>query len=147
VFLRFLTVLSGRLCTAATITSLLVLSLSGCGSSGGSAEIPAAEQITAYVVYGDQPVGEGSVNLVMDGTGNGAFGDLDAEGHVTLTNVPLGSYTVIVMPPAEKDPDPENPVPVKTYNNIPPKFRSQTSSPLKADITAETKTLEFNLKQ
>ncbi len=139
--------LSGRLCTVAVVNSLLVFSLSGCGSSGGRPTVPAAEQITAHVVYGDQPVGEGSVNLVMDGTGNSAFGDLDANGSVTLTNVPLGSYTVIVMPPAEKDPDPENPMPVKTYSNIPPKFRSQTSSPLKAEVTAETKTLEFNLKQ
>lgn len=116
----------------------------GCGGSGSDQPTTA---VTVRLTHGGEPVTEGSVQLVNPESGKGAFGPLDETGTATLSAVPLGTYTVVVMPPAPPDPDPEKPAPPpQEYDNIPAAVRDQTTSPLKAEVKEDTTELTFDLQ-
>lgn len=134
------------LCTGLICTSGL---LAGCGTSGATKP---TGSVTVSITSGGQPVPGGAVQLVGATTGKesgkGAFGDLDAAGSVKFPGVEVGTYTVTVMPPAPLDPDPSKPSPPpKNYSNIPPKFHSQTTSTLKAEVKPGDNKFAFDLKQ
>jgi hypothetical protein len=126
---------------AALVPTAAIL-LSGCG---GAAPHNPTGTAKVHVAYGDQPVSEGSVQLVSPGNGKGSFGSLDAKGEATLTGVETGTYTVVVFPPAASDPDPQRPEAPKQYPNIPAKFRNQSTSPLKAEVKAGENDIRVDL--
>jgi len=138
---------SGHWRTAA-LTGVLLLAicfLIGCGSSIPEKTVGTVKII---VTFGDEPVTKGAIEMVVIGEGKGAFGDLDNTGTVLLTDVEVGNYTVSVVPPAEPDPDPDKPLaPVKEYANIPMKFRTEVTSPLKAAVVEGSNEFKFDLKE
>ncbi|WP_437192948.1 carboxypeptidase-like regulatory domain-containing protein [Planctomicrobium sp. SH527] len=115
----------------------------GCGHVPHS-DRPSGKVIAA-VTYGGTPVTNGFVNFSNPQTGLGAGGLLDANGTTTINEVPVGDYVVTVtLPPvSQTDPNPqqqENP-------QLPKKFRSESTSTLKATVKAETNELKFELKE
>lgn len=115
----------------------------GCGHVPHS-DRPSGKVIVA-VTYGGAPVTNGFVNFSSPQTGLGAGGLLDANGTTTINEVPVGDYVVTVtLPPvSQTDPNPqqqENP-------QLPKKFRSESTSTLKATVKAETNELKFELKE
>lgn len=125
------------------VAILVCLLLVGCPS--GTSQRPSGK-VTLEFLHDGKPVNEGSVQLMIEGSPDGAFGPVDSNGVVTFSNVPVGTYTVIIMPPAEDLPDPEKPSTPKNYANIPSKFRSATTSPLKVDVGTGDKKESFDLK-
>ncbi len=121
--------------------------LVGCGGSGET-ETPRAE-VTVSVTFDGQPVTEGHVDLQNPESGTGGGAELNAEGQATISGIPLGSYTVTVIPPMP-DPAPPEPgqaaPPVKEFPNIPEPYRRTDSSPLKAEIDGSTSELKFELE-
>lgn len=123
---------------------LSVCFLWGCGS-GVDKKVGS---VRVVVTHDGEPVTEGSVQMVIAGEGKGAFGDLDATGAVSFENVETGNYTVAVYPPAPPEPDPEKPSPpAKEYTNIPERFRSEATSPLKAEVKEGANEFQFDLKE
>ncbi len=90
------------------------------------------------------------MNLENNDTGEGGGGELNAEGIVTIPNVVLGSYTVTIVAP---DPDPVPPEPgqaapkPQVFKNVPKKFRTSKTSPLKVEIKEGENKFEFDLKE
>ena len=125
---------------------LSLVMLAGCGDSGPP-RITGSVKIT--VMYDNKPVTEGEVSMVVPNSGKGASGTLGADGTVTIDEVEVGDYVVSVTPPSPPDPDPENPAPpAKAYDNLPEKFRSETTSTLKASVKADVEnTFTFELKE
>jgi len=132
----------------ATSTGALLLAicfLIGCGSSSPEKTVGTVKVI---VTFGDEPITNGAIEMVVVGEGKGAFGNLDSTGTVRLTDVEVGNYTVSVVPPTAPDPDPSKPlVPVKEYANIPSKFRTEATSPLKATVVEGSNEFKFDLKE
>jgi len=114
----------------------------GCSNAPHSEKVTGS--VTAKVTYGGEPVTEGSVNLENPSTGLGGGADLDASGLATLKTVPVGDYTITVVPPLppQDDPNPE----IKEYDNLPQKYRSSATSTLKATVTEGENQFEFELK-
>jgi hypothetical protein len=119
--------------------------MAGCGSSAD--ETGPTGAVTIQVNYGGEPVAGASVQIVVPGTAKSAFADLDEVGSVSIPGVQTGTYTVSVMPPAPEAPDPEKPSPPQTFPNIPQKFRTETTSPLKAEVKEGDNSFEFDLKE
>lgn len=134
-----------RTATSAGALLLAICFLIGCGSSTSDKTVGSVKVV---VTFGDEPITEGAIEMVVVGEGKGAFGDLDSSGTVHLTDVEVGNYTVSVVPPAAPDPDPSKPLaPVKEYTNIPIKFRTETTSPLKATVVEGSNEFKFDLKE
>lgn len=101
------------------------------------------------VTYGGEPVTVGHVDLNNEQTGEGGGGELNAQGIATITDVPLGDYTVTVLPP------PPDPAPVeegqpaatmKEYPQIPEQFRRIATSPLRAAVQNGSNQFKFDLQ-
>ncbi len=133
--------------TAHMLLGLLVMASAGCGGGGPPGKPSGSATVT--VTFGGQPVTEGLVSL-QNKTGDGGGAPLDSKGMATIANVVKGDYVVTVTPPVVgfAAPDPGKPkLTPKEYPNIPPKFRSTDSSPLKAEIKVGTNELKFDLQQ
>tara|TARA_R110002095_G_scaffold200403_1_gene180624 strand:+ start:2878 stop:3258 length:381 start_codon:yes stop_codon:yes gene_type:complete len=124
------------------ILSLLLSILSGCSNT------PHGDKVTGTAVvkvtFGGEPVTEGFVNFENPNTGLGGGAELEASGMATVPSIPVGDYTVSVIPPLPPDNDP-NPK-MKEYDNLPIKFRSSTST-LKATIKEGSNEFAFELKE
>lgn len=117
--------------------------LTGC-SGGPHSEKPSGS-VTAKVTYGGQPVTVGTVTLFSSQTGLGGGQDLNQEGVAYIETIPVGEYVVTVTPPLPDMSDP-NP-PQIDYPQLPQKFRSDTTSTLKATVTEGDNDLQLELKE
>lgn len=126
-----------------TILSLLLFPF-GCRPSASAVE---TGDVTIHLTRGESPVTGASVQLVIDGEGKGAFGDVDQEGNVTFSDVETGSYTVVILPASQAgDPTPGESS-VITEIDVPEQFQSQSTSPLKAEVKTGTNSFEFDIQQ
>ncbi len=126
---------------------LSVITLSGCGSTPGADRKKGSVEIT--VTYAGEPLSNGAVSLSIAKEGKGCSGNLDAEGKVTLSNIEIGNYTVSIgLADSETDAEKIVPKGKAAYKNIPKKFRSQSTTPLKAEVKEGEKTsYTFDLKE
>lgn len=122
---------------------LLCLSLTvGCSKG------PESGSVTITVTSGGAPVTEGSVQMIIAKEGKAAGGELDSAGKASLSEVEVGSYVVYVTPPSEAPPVAGQAPPVpKNYDNIPAKYRSESTSPLKAEVKKGGNEFTFDLKE
>lgn len=119
--------------------------LTGCGPSEPEKVIGT---VTLIVTYDGKPVTEGSVNMIEIGTSKSATGSLNETGTVKMENVEVGNYTVSILPPPPPPADPDQPpAPMKKYDSIPQKFRSETTTPLKAEVKEGANEFQFDLKK
>ena len=116
--------------------------LTGCG--GAAEKSKKRAEITVTVTHAGTPVTAAELRLMMIGKGEGAMGILNESGQVTLSDVVLGDYAVVVTPP---EGTPDNPAPKKEYPNIPKQYRNLQDSPLKADVKAGSNEFTFELKK
>tara|TARA_R110002095_G_scaffold99188_5_gene87252 strand:+ start:2263 stop:2715 length:453 start_codon:yes stop_codon:yes gene_type:complete len=120
----------------------------GCGS-GTPDDGKVRNDVTISITYGGEAVAEGRVDLEDQATGEAGGGELNDSGSVTIENIVLGNYVVTVVPPMPdpRPPEPGQAPPVpKKYPNIPEKYRRAATSPLKAEVTAESTEFQFDLK-
>lgn len=123
---------------------MFVCTFAGCGSSEPEKVIGT---VTISVAHDGKPVTEGTVNMIEIGSSKSATGTLNETGNLTLENVEVGKYTVSILPPPLPPADPDQPpVPIKNYPNIPDKYRSETTSPLSAEVKEGTNEFQFELK-
>lgn len=127
--------------------ALSIVFLIGCGSG----QRVVVGDVEFEVTFDGVPVKEGSVNLAAKGSGMGATQKLSDSGTVKIKNVPVGEYTVFVFPPQMEAPVPDTAkggfLPAKKYPNIPQRFHSELTSPLRATVEKETKRYTFDLKK
>ena len=120
--------------------------LAGCDSGAGAGK--QTGNVTITVTYEGKPVADGRVDLDNVKGGSAGGGELSKEGIVKITDLPVGEYSVIVVPPL---PTPQ--VPGEAYVkpserlDIPEKFRASTTSPLKATIKTGSNEYKFELKE
>ena len=131
-----------------TVLSCLVATIlwfvAGCG--GGSGQ-PKSASVSGKVTFQGQPVTEGRLTF-MSAISAGAV-EITSEGTYLLTEgVPPSKYKVVVTPPSITKPPMvgESAPAMKNYANIPEKYRSETSTPLFADIKAGDNTVDLELK-
>jgi hypothetical protein len=123
---------------------MTVLLFAGCG--GGTSQ-PKSASVTGKVTFQDKPVTEGRLTFMSNISASSV--EVTSEGTYLLTEgVPPGKYKVVVTPPSiTKPPMVGEPAPVmKKYDNIPEKYRSETSTPLFADIKDGDNTVDLELK-
>jgi len=130
--------------TITLLVALLASGLCGCGGRRPHGD-KKSENVTVKVTFGGEPVTNGFVNFANPKTGLGGGGPLGEDGAATIPNVVVGDYTVTVTPPLMPNADPN---PAKTvYPNLPVKFRSETTSTLKATVDEKSKSFTFELKE
>lgn len=120
----------------------------GCGPKAPHSGVPTAP-VTLVVTYAGTGVANAQVDLHNDTTGMGAGGTSDGSGKVGLGAVPLGEYTVTVLPP-EANPLPpapgEQPAPAVAATSIPQSVRDPRTSSLRATVVAGANEFAFELK-
>lgn len=131
------------------LTGVLGMSLSvllGCGGAPGDDKITGSVEIS--VTFAGEPVPEGSVQLSIPEQGKATGGDLDVDGNLSLAEVEVGNYIVFIAPPPEAPPEADKPASAQEdYENIPPKYRSESTSPLKAEVKEGENKFSFELKE
>ena len=113
-----------------SILGVCLLALAGCGGEKSST---ASGKVTA----GGQPAGDAIINFVNPKTGGVASSDLDAGGAYKITEgLHPGSYKVFIVPKSQmtKPPMPGEPPPTAVPSKIGPKYQSESSSGLSAEI-------------
>jgi hypothetical protein len=103
------------------------------------------------VTFDGSPVTEGTVTFLNPTEGGTAEAQISATGSYKVqTGVAPGDYLVVISPPMEmKDTDPGKspPAPVeKPAPNIPPKYRMQGTTPLRASVKPGTNEFNFDMK-
>lgn len=116
----------------------------GCG--GGSDKI--VGKVTGRVTYLGEPVTSGIVYLNSSQTGAGGMGKLGENGEFAIVEpIETGEYRVTVTPPPPPDPIAGQATPPQPkVLNIPEKYRTESSTDLKATIEEGDNTLDFDLK-
>lgn len=127
--------------TLVLLGSLLAL---GCGSAGP----PRSAKARGTVTHADKPVADAEIYFVAAEKGFSANATLSPEGKYEITsNLPPATYKIfftsprITKPPMDGQPPPE-----AKELNVPNKYRSETTSDLKAEVKAGDNTFDFNLK-
>lgn len=103
--------------------------------------------ITGSVTFNGQPVTEGDVNFIAKETGVAAKAPLDSSGKYTLPAIEIGTYKVFVTPPPLAPPQEGVKVQIKTYNNIPDKYRDETQTPESIDVVEGMNEKNIDMKQ
>ncbi len=119
-----------RIVTALGIASLLA-ALVGCGGKGPVAKVSGKGAV------GGQPVTGAMINFISAETGVAASDDLDAGGAYDIqAGLRPGTYKVCVVPSASADqpPMPGKPPPKPSESKVPPKYRSDATSGLTAEL-------------
>jgi hypothetical protein len=118
--------------------SLVCLAATGCGQSDGITR----GQLSGKITHKGNPLPEGSSIALYNPNGGGATAVIDASGNYRLKQgAPVGSYTVIINPPA-KMLSPEEAMKAsmekKSVDNssseVPAKYRDPSTSPAKVEI-------------
>ncbi len=131
------------------IVALWLAACGGCGTSG-----PDTVAVQGRVTYDSQPVTEG--NVVFENAAHGWLraAPLDSNGEFRIDDLIIADYVVTVRPPEPKLPNEtmgiEGPIvitPAMMPNptNIPRRFRSADTTPLKASVAADATRFDFDL--
>lgn len=127
---------------------LIVMMTAGCG---GADRGPQA-QLTGKVTFVGQPVPEGTVQLAKVGGGAGAAANINSDGSyrvVAVDPLPPGEYQIVIVPPMIEDASNPNSSPVqkpKEMEQIPTRYRTAKTSPLKATLKEGANTADFDLE-
>lgn len=129
-----------------SVLCLLSLLVTGCGEAGpGNGKVTGSVTIT--VTNGGQPVTGGRVDLMTTRPGEGAGADLDSYGIGKMTEVPVGEYTVTVIPAIAVQ-VPGQPAPPKPDATVfQEKYRTMKTSPLKITVAKGSNAAKFDLKE
>ena len=117
---------------------------------GGCSKGPPTGEVQGKVTFKGKPVTEGSVQFLNPKEGGSAGADLNADGTYVIKNpVVVGEYLVIVSPLihiVDTDPGKSPPAPVeKPAPNIPPKYRMQGTTTLKAKVQTGKNIRDFDM--
>lgn len=133
------------------LSSLLVcLAVTGCGESDG---VPRG-QLSGKITYKGNPLPAGSSIALYNPSGGGATAVIDASGSYSLKHgAPVGTYTVIINPPA-KVVSPEEAMKASeqgksienSVSEIPAKYRDPSTSPEKVEIKAGKNEFSLDMK-
>ncbi|WP_437186011.1 hypothetical protein SH668x_003138 [Planctomicrobium sp. SH668] len=118
----------------------------GCGGGGDSIE---GVKVTGKVTYKGVAVEEGSVNFYSPEKSVGGTAPINPDGtYETLRPLPAATYQVSISPAKiEKAMAKATPALVpKDMPNIPQKYRSGTTSGFSAEVTGESKSIDFEMK-
>lgn len=125
----------------------LVAVVMGCG---GSATGNVSSVIKGKVTYQGAPVTEGIVTFVNVAGNAGGQIDIKSDGTFELTKLlPQGEYLVAVVPPQVDAPSTGSTAPgkiAKQVKNIPPTYRSTTSSNIKFEIKGGKADVNIDMK-
>lgn len=127
--------------------SIVALVVTGCGGSDGPGAGKVRRNVVVTVTFQGSPVTSGQVDFQNLETGDAGGGEIDSTGKSTISNLPVGTYTVsIVPPPVIVVPDVANAPTEQQTTSIPQKYRSASTSPLKAEVTEKDYQLTFELE-
>jgi len=133
---------------ALTLVFLVVPVLVGCGGAGGGSK---TGTVSGTVTLSGSPFTEGRVSLYSPKASAGAQGTLDNDGKFTVDGaLPVGEYTVSVLPPSPPDPQPGvAPVLPKSpaQGGIPVKYRNATTSGLTFQVEPGKNTLDVKMEK
>lgn len=123
---------------------------SGCGDKG-----PPTGAVQGTITYRGQAVREAFVIFENTAKGWTRSATLNADGSYQHGEVPVAEYVVCVIPPEPKLPDETSgvrvrgdsvaPPPMPDPENIPRRFRTRQSTPLRANIVKGTNRCDFEL--
>lgn len=129
-----------------------LLALAGCSS-----ENPETYKVIGKIVYDGQPVKSGVVQLLPEGGGNSAIGNLQPDGTFQLTTFKQndgacpGTYTVTIQAMPEEDADdPMSGLPGMEFAGsgkppVPLKYENPETSDLKVNVNKGENSLELVL--
>jgi hypothetical protein len=127
----------------------LLVGVCGCGSSG-----PDTGSVDGRIMYQGQPVTEGTVVFENAARGWLRVAPLDEQGEYHIKDVHVAEYSVSVRPPDPKLPNETTgtakrivitPSMFPDPANIPKRFRSVDTSPLKTSVVAGTNHVDYDL--
>lgn len=133
----------GRLVLGLVVGLMLgTVATPGCGKRR-----PRRIPVSGTVTFQDLPVTEGEVTFFSQATGFASVGVLDETGRFAIREgLPADRYVVAVAPPSPQVAAGASwTTPAKEYPNIPPQYRSVTTSPLQADLDERNHEFAFPL--
>tara|TARA_R110002095_G_scaffold89262_1_gene77900 strand:+ start:2824 stop:3267 length:444 start_codon:yes stop_codon:yes gene_type:complete len=115
----------------------------GCGRN--QAETKPMGTVSGTVTYAGKPITRCRINFNSSKFGIGAGGDLKEDGSYELDGaIPAGAYAVFITPP--DDFSPANADSHTDLNNLPSKYRSESTSGLTADVKEGDGKYNFDLE-
>jgi len=129
--------------------SLLIVSciICGCGQNPHADKVSGS--VTVKVSFGGAPVPGARLSLENNKTKLGGSSDLGDDGTAFIDQMTPGEYVVTILPPLPDQvfAEPGKPAPkMEDRKDIPKKFRSGSTSPLKATVVEGSNEFEFDLK-
>jgi hypothetical protein len=138
-----------RYSLGSVLLALVSSVLPGCSGDGNGPSGPTGTA-KGQVLYQGQPVGEGTVSLVNSKLGVGGTAELEPDGTFEISKPLLvGEYAVSIHPPLEAAPNDGVTSPAmieKDVSNIPPQFRTEQTSELKAVVKEDENEFKFELQ-
>ena len=136
----------------ASLLALAMLMASGAGCGPTDPDQANILPVSGKVTYKGKPVPKGTVTFHSDG-GRMATGEIKEDGSYSLTTAQPGDGAVaghhrVSIVANEGDPTlmPSSPGYVRPKNLVPPKYNQPDQSGLEANVTAESKEINFDLK-
>ncbi len=131
-------------CGLWSIAALLAI---GCGATGGPGTEKVRRDVVVTVTYKGTPVIAGRIDFQNHATGDAGGGEIDASGQATIPGLPVGDYSVAILAPSVVVvPGVNDNERISEPPDIPQKYRSLTTSPLKAKISEQNYKMTFELE-
>ncbi|WP_437222941.1 hypothetical protein SH661x_003009 [Planctomicrobium sp. SH661] len=122
-----------------------MLLLVGCGSQ--YRESRQTGSLEGVVFLGNDPLKDVTLSFFSASTGDGVQAHTDESGHYDVARLPVGDYTVRVIPKAVVPPgNPGAPPTVPSDSKIPKKFQESSTSGLTVTIKFGANTSNFRLE-
>ena len=126
------------------LVAVLLVGCCGCGASQGP-----TGKVAGTVTLRGGPVGEGTVVFFKAVGVPAGVAKLTPSGEFRLERpIPVGEYQVAIQPPAEEVPaGAEDPKLEEALKKIPPKYWSETTSGLAADVKEGDNSFAFEMRR
>jgi hypothetical protein len=131
---------------------LLVPLLFGFGALAGCSNGRPVARVSGVVTYGGKPVPHGTVLFMPADSGPPAYGNLDADGHYTLSTYShgdgavLGKHSVRITAREPLTPEMLNNAAITPKQLVPSKYGDPRTSNLTAEVEKRDNQIDFTLK-
>jgi len=128
---------------------LLFVSCIICGCGHNPHADKASGSVKVKVTFDGAPVSTARLSLENNKTKLGGSSDLGEDGTALIDQMTPGDYVVTILPPLPDQvfAEPGQPAPkMEDRKDIPQKYRSGSTSPLKVTVTEGSNEFEFDLK-
>lgn len=128
----------------ASCVLLFAMGISGCG---GEQNGDVVGDVAGRITVAGEPLTEGSLAFLNTKTGRSGSSKIGADGSYAISNLLVGTYQVLILPPPMPPPQLDRRAPLPDRSGFPMNYRTESMSKLTAAVKeGDNEAVDFDLQ-